>query len=171
MACLLFDGEIAAFPVVHRDEALLARNPPVIVLQFSDDESGIERLLIGLKTAENVKIIQLDTAVFSYEPVLKVLQNMRELPLSDDLLYWDENKDVGRLPTYVEHVVHALQHNPRTDLQGLIGTNKSIILDGSQASSLLSGLTQKVSLIQGPPGDLFSSIVLPFLHLLMYIYI
>jgi hypothetical protein len=42
--------------------------------------------------------------------------------------------------------------NPSENLKPILGTPKDIKLDSSQARSLISGLTQKVALIQGPPG-------------------
>ncbi len=41
------------------------------------------------------------------------------------------------------------------NLRGVMSLHKSIVLDQSQMNALLSGLTQKVSIIQGPPGMSF----------------
>lgn len=52
----------------------------------------------------------------------------------------------------LSNFVSKLQRNPKTDLQSLLQLKKEVILDDAQARSFLVGLTQKVSLIQGPPG-------------------
>ncbi|KAJ7707709.1 P-loop containing nucleoside triphosphate hydrolase protein [Mycena rosella] len=151
LTCLIVDGEVVAFPTLNRDEDLLVKNPPVIVLQFEGDTSTSKALLC-LKSAKDIKLIQIDTAVFAFEPVLKALQDMRSMPLSPELLFWTPD-DILRNPSFSPtNIISALISNPRCDLKPLLNTPKSIILDGSQATSLLSALTQKVSLIQGPPG-------------------
>ncbi|KDQ11900.1 hypothetical protein BOTBODRAFT_189574 [Botryobasidium botryosum FD-172 SS1] len=152
-ACLLVDGEVVAFPTINRDESLLAQKPPVIVLQF-EGEASVVKSLLKFKTGKQIKLIQIDTAVFSFEPVLKALQDKTTIPLSSEILFWTESSDTGKLSGSSQPmgIVQAVRKNPGQDLQRLLGTTKSIILDKSQSASLLSGLTQKVSLIQGPPG-------------------
>ncbi|KAJ7126993.1 P-loop containing nucleoside triphosphate hydrolase protein [Mycena epipterygia] len=151
LTCLIVDGELIAFPTINRDEELLAKTPPVVVLQLEGDV-GISKALLRLKSAKNIKLIQIDTAVFAFEPVLKVLQEMKSMPLAPELLFWTADDILRNPSSYPRDLVRALTSNPRCDLQPLLKTPKSIILDTSQADSLLSALTQKVSLIQGPPG-------------------
>ncbi|KAF7316838.1 hypothetical protein HMN09_00417100 [Mycena chlorophos] len=152
--CLLVNDEVVGFPTISRDENRLARKPPVIVLQLPDRSSTI-RTLVKLRERKNprIKLIQIDTAIFSYEPVLSVLKEMRGMPLARELLCWSPNKQLEP-PNYLRTsaVVDSIRRDPRQDLSRVLGTTKSIILDESQASSLLDGLTQRVSLIQGPPG-------------------
>lgn len=144
-----------AFPTINRDEDRLAADPPVVILQF-EGEASTKKALLKLKSTGRpwIKLIQVDTAIFSYEPVLAALQDMRTMPLSQELLCWSatsvvQSPSVKASPT---RILAALREDPRQDFSGLIQTPKSIFLDDSQASSLLSGLTQTVSLIQGPPG-------------------
>ncbi|KAJ7773271.1 P-loop containing nucleoside triphosphate hydrolase protein [Mycena metata] len=177
--CLLVDGELCAFPTIHRDEVRLAEKPPkgpVVILQL-ESEASLIKTLIKLKQNRkpHVKLIQIDTAIFSYEPVLRALKEMRDMPLADELLCWSPNSTLEP-PSYPESaarfagigalrahmtplkstspsaIAEAIRSNPRQDLSTLLDTPKSIVLDDSQASSLLAGLTQRVSLIQGPPG-------------------
>ncbi|TDL30087.1 P-loop containing nucleoside triphosphate hydrolase protein [Rickenella mellea] len=151
LVCLLVDDEIVAFMTVNRDEELLARKPPVFILQLEREASTVG-VLLKLKMANRIKLIQVDTAIFSFEPVLKALQGIKEMPLSPELLFWTK-ESVMEIPTSLPTaIIHALRANPLQNLQSLIGTPKSIHLDNSQAESLLSGLAQRVSLIQGPPG-------------------
>jgi len=154
LACLTVDDTILGFATINRDEDRLAKKPPQLVLEF-DDRDGAMNVLRGLGTGAVISLTQIDTATFAYEPVLRALQNATSLPLSSELLQWDAEKDHGvprSAEVQVTKVVNALQNDPTTDLGTLLGLSKSIKLDASQAKSLLAGLTQAVSLIQGPPG-------------------
>ena len=158
LACLTVDDTILGFATINRDEDRLAKNPPQIVLEF-DDRDGAMNVLQRLGTGAGISLTQIDTATFAYEPVLRALQTATSLPLSSELLQWDAEKDQG-MPrsagSQATKVVNALQNDPSTDLRTLLGLSKSIKLDASQAKSLLAGLTQAVSLIQGPPGTRLS---------------
>ena len=151
LACLIAGKEIVAFPTINRNEDLMAKIPPEIVLQFEGGESTTNALR-RLKLGDDVTLIQIDTALFSYEPVLKGLQQAKTLPLSSELLLWKKGDNISFVPDQVAQVVQALRRNPQTDLQSLLSTRKTIQLDNSQAASLISGLDQTISLIQGPPG-------------------
>ncbi|KAG5647446.1 hypothetical protein DXG03_009376 [Asterophora parasitica] len=151
LGCLRVDGEIVAFPTVHRDEDLLAKKPPVILIQI-EGEATVIRTLLKLKSGRDVQLVQINTAVFSYEPVLKALQRTATMPLSPELLLWTPTSIVTEVTSQPSTLVETLRANPRHDIQSLLKTPKSIRLDTSQAASLIAGLTQKVSLIQGPPG-------------------
>lgn len=91
LACVLLDKEVIAFATIDRDEDLLSKTPPVIVLQFEGEVNAVKALL-KMKNASNFTIIPVDTAVFAYEPVLKALQESRILPLSQHLLFWKTNE-------------------------------------------------------------------------------
>jgi len=164
LACLVAGKKILAFPTINRDETRLAKNPPEIVLQFEDGES-FRLALHKLKRGNGVKLIQINTGIFAYEPVLKGLQQARNLPLSSELLLWKEGDILEEIPNQATVVINALRRDPYTNLKPLLRTPKNIRLDASQACSLLSCLTQKVSLIQGPPGAFiifwFSKIMFP----------
>jgi hypothetical protein len=160
LACLVVDDRVLAFPTINRDEELLARERPVIVLQF-DGTRAATNVLSKLKVAKKIKLVQIDTAIFSYEPVLTALQQIKDLPLSRELLFWKEDSSVGLVEhsSKMEYVIRRIQRNPSQDLRSyLTGSSKPIILDAAQGASLLSGLTQTVSLIQGPPGDVINGI-------------
>ncbi|KAJ6515608.1 P-loop containing nucleoside triphosphate hydrolase protein [Mycena sanguinolenta] len=152
--CLIVDGEVVAFPTIHRDEDHLAGKPPRVILQL-EGNSSMANALLKLKKGSrpHIKLIQIDTAIFSYQPILAALQEMRSLPLSNELLCWSPTSTIEspsfRLPT---RIIAALRSDYHRDLSPLLKTPKPIRLDESQAMSLLAGLTQRVSLIQGPPG-------------------
>ncbi|KAF4611044.1 hypothetical protein D9613_006821 [Agrocybe pediades] len=153
LACLLAGKEILTFPTIHRDEDRLAKSPPEIVLQFEDAESTREALR-RLKLEDDITLIQVDTAVFAYEPILRGLQQASTLPLSSEILLWKDGNAPGELEASQQcsAIVQLLRSSPSANLKNLLQTAKDIQLDSSQAASLISGLSQKVSLIQGPPG-------------------
>lgn len=153
LACLIVDGDIAAFAAIHRDVKMLARKPPIVTLQFYD-QRGTFSALLKLKYAQNITLVQLDTAIFSFEPILKGLQGLRKLSLVDELIFWKMGGSTIHPPTPPFDLIRRIEADPRQNLQGLLGTPRSICLDESQALSLLTGLKQRVSLIQGPPGRL-----------------
>lgn len=86
LCCLILDGEIAAFATIDRDVDLLAKSPPVVNIKLSG-EAATSKALLGLKTSKRIKLVQLDTAVFAFEPILKGLQSLKALPLVEELLY------------------------------------------------------------------------------------
>jgi len=151
MACILINDKVIGFASIYRDEDLLSKKPPVFVVQLEGEASTIS-VLTRLKTANNVKMVQIDTALFAYEPVLKAIQDIKGLPLAEELVFWNETSPI-RPPSFEEpDVVAALELNPGCELRSYLGTPSSVKLDEKQAASLVTGLTQKVSLIQGPPG-------------------
>ena len=154
LVCLIVGKEVVAFPTINRNEDLLAKVPSEIILQFEGGESTTKALR-KLKQGDDVTLIQIDTALFSYEPILKGLQQTNSLPLSSELLLWKKGDNISFVSDQnnkAMQVVQALRRNPQTDLQSLLSTKKSIQLDNTQAASLISGLEQSISLIQGPPG-------------------
>lgn len=153
LACLVSGTEIIAFPTIFRDVDRLAKVPPEIVLHFENEES-IRKALQKLKLDDGVMLLQIDTAIFSYEPILKRLQENNTLPLASELLLWKKGISVAQLDDseQASPIVEALGADIRTNLQSLLSSSKPIDLDASQAKSLISGLTQRVSLLQGPPG-------------------
>ena len=93
VACLTVDQEVVALATLIREEDLLAQNPPILCLQLSG--GATEKALLRMKTAKNLRLVQLNTAVFSYEPVLQQLKEIKELSLEDDILHWKQGKDLA----------------------------------------------------------------------------
>jgi len=73
VACLLADGAVVAFPTINRNIDLLAEEPPIVTLQFAS-EAGTTNALLRVKTAKRITLVQIDTAVFAFAPVLRRLQ-------------------------------------------------------------------------------------------------
>ncbi|CCM06492.1 uncharacterized protein FIBRA_08761 [Fibroporia radiculosa] len=153
LTCLMVGREIVAFPSVMRDEDLLAQNPPIILLSFTN-EASLKKALLKLKNAKQIQLVQINTAVFAYEPVLRALQETISVPLAPEILSWTDDSDLFPPPLYPEAIIESLREDPHQDLRALLNIKqaKPIRLDVSQSTSLLSALTQRVSLIQGPPG-------------------
>lgn len=152
MACLLIDGQPAAFPTIHRDEVALSRFPPAITVQFADD-LALPYALSKLKTSVNVKLVQLDAAIFAFEPFLRRLQDMKNLPLIEGILHWEMGKDIGGPSFRPTSVIETLKSQSGKDLKKILGVKKRVILDKSQLESLLACLHQRVSVVHGPPGE------------------
>ena len=154
LVCLASGQDIISFGTVNRVEELLAYKPPVIVLQL-DGTVNIRKTLTSLRTAENIRLIQLDAAAFSFEPVLTTLQNMGTVPLAKEVLLWNPETPIvaPRNCTALSVIANAVTSDLSVDLRSLLGFPTSICLDRSQARSLIAGLTKRVSLIQGPPGE------------------
>jgi hypothetical protein len=64
LTCLIADGEVVAFPSIVRDEKLLAKERPILVLRFDNGQQGITNALMRVPKAKHVKLIHIDTAVF-----------------------------------------------------------------------------------------------------------
>jgi hypothetical protein len=153
MSCLLVDGEPVAFRTIHRDDEQLANTPARVVVQFTDD-STLSYALSKMKTAENIKLVQLDSAVFAFEPFLRRLQDMKDLPLAQELLHWEVGEDIDAPSFEPLKVIQELEDRSGKDLNDLLGLKKSVVLDDSQMRSLCASLFQRVSLVQGPPGEI-----------------
>ena len=169
LACLILDGEVIAFPTINRDDELLAEDPPVLLLQFQG-EASTTKALLGLKTSKNAILVQMDTAVFAFEPVLKRLQEIKEIPLEEDLMFWSQSCSVQPPPAIPIDIVDKIKANPLNDLKDLLEIQKPVKLDEAQSTSLLMGLTQSISLIQGPPGKFlnYPSSVIVYTNLNLY---
>jgi hypothetical protein len=152
LTCLVADGEVIAFPSIVRDEKLLARERPTLVLRFDNGEHGITKALMHVPKAKHVKLIHIDTAVFAYEPILTALQMKRALPLEREILFYKKGMVLDPPLHQPKTIVAAIKVAPTQDLQRLLSTPEPICLDGAQSDALVNALSQRVALIQGPPG-------------------
>lgn len=153
-ACLIVDQDVVALATVIREEDLLTKDPPILCLQLS--EAATENALLRTKTAKNIKLIQLNTALFAYEPVLRQLKEIKELSLEPDILHWKPGKDL-QLPSYrladgMLDIIAGLEKDPAKDLQRVLRLPRPTKLDQSQAACFIAGLRQRLSMVQGPPG-------------------
>jgi hypothetical protein len=152
MACLLIDSEPVAFPTIHRDEGELSNVPAKITIQFPDDGT-FSKALSKMKTSGDIKLVQLDAAIFAYEPFLRRLQKIPDLPLREEIIHWEEGKDLESPSCQPTKLIRNLEARSGQDVQDLLRLSKSVTLDESQMKSLCGCLSQRVSLVQGPPGQ------------------
>lgn len=158
----LYQGQdIYGFAFVDRDLDGLVMSPPVVVLRFTDD-NAFKKALLALKTSRDVMFTVLFTPVFAYEPVLERLKDMKELPLQENLL---DPSATAQINEFVPHkalrrtaerlTLKAADEELEIRLAGFLespGSKKTFKLDQSQRASLTNALTQRISVIQGPPG-------------------
>jgi hypothetical protein len=160
LACIVTDGKPVALVTINRKEDLLAHSQPLICVSFSSKESGFRRALLCLKSASQIQLVQLNAAVFAYEPILRQLQATKEFLLRDEILYWEKGKPLMTVSTpktpSFQRLLQQLENDPTHDLQHLLGLAKPTKLDKSQAACLLAGVSQRLSLVQGPPGNISS---------------
>ncbi|KUJ19424.1 uncharacterized protein LY89DRAFT_667379 [Mollisia scopiformis] len=151
MCCIMIDDEIAAFPTISRDVHQLVKQPSSIVVQFTDD-STLSSTLFKAIGASNIKLIQLDSAIFAFEPFLRRLQAIADLPLEEEVVTWQSGDAIATSPLKPSRILKGLEASAGKDVGRLLGIAKKVILDESQVASLCSCLSQRVSLVQGPPG-------------------
>lgn len=153
----LYQGqEIFGFAFVDRDIDSLLKSPPVVILQFTNDEA-LKRALLALKGTQDVMFTLVDTPVFAYEPVLERLKDMKELPLQDQLLDPSDATDDFVPRSAIRMIIERLASSNVEVLIKNGRVDKKFQLDYSQRHSLKSALSRKASVIQGPPGSLLSS--------------
>ncbi len=154
--CIIRGSEIVAFANVDRNEDALIKESPVIMLQISGDEA-FKKTLFALKLSRDLEFVLVDTPIFAYEPVLKCLQEKVDLPLAEELLTRNPKNGTPQSPLIPDFVVKQLNERSGGNVQHILQTAKAITLDSSQMDSLIAGLVQPLSLIQGPPGKIQSS--------------
>jgi len=159
-AFLLSGTDIITFVTIIRDVDLLIQDPPVIAVQL-EGEATTRDALFKLHGTRSLSLVQISTPLFAYEPILRGLQSMSMWPspffLDGTLLVRPHTSrairgdfsDIG--PGSVPDLI-----------RGLAGIRTPITLDDAQTAAFVCGLTQKVALIQGPPGICLPTIVLIF---------
>ncbi|KAL9085436.1 MAG: hypothetical protein Q9165_007586 [Trypethelium subeluteriae] len=165
--CLLDGKEIIAFATIDRNEDLLTLDPPIVLLQISG-EAAFQRALSALKDSNKLQFLLVDTPVFAYEPILKCLQDKTELPLADEVLQLDPSKNASASPIHPHSIVEEIEASGGRQLNRVVGTSRKINLDMSQTESLLAGLRQSLSLIQGPPAGTGKSFIGALIAKLLY---
>lgn len=154
--CVVDQNRIVTFAILLHVEELLVEchGDEVSVVLRAPDTGSLEKLLSTLKSSNTAKFILIDTPVFAYEPVLRCLQSMAEIPLWEELFaISDDEIETAVRPSVVAPLglINDIEAE-KSEIQSLLYLRKPVILDESQLGSLLSGLRQSVSLIQGPPG-------------------
>lgn len=151
--CILAANEVVAFATIDRDDTLLARDPPVLLLRLTD-EAAICRALTMFKLTRphQINFVAIDTPFFAYEPVLQRLQAMSTLPLASNILGLPGNEPAAPSPFALDWLAHKIDSLEGKDISSIIGVPQAICLDRAQTRSIVAGLTQTLCQIQGPPG-------------------
>lgn len=154
VVCIIADGVFVGLGLLWRKEDSLAQANPQIHIHLPGAEISSRRTLAGLRGCSRIQIVQLNTALFAYEPVLKQLQNIRLLPLADSVMSWRSGTPImtTSITTGLELVKRSLELDPSCELRELLELPHSTQLDLSQARSLMTALTQDLAIVQGPPG-------------------
>ncbi|KAI0965474.1 P-loop containing nucleoside triphosphate hydrolase protein [Xylaria arbuscula] len=154
LACLIANDQVVTLGTLIREEDLLAAQPPILCLQIPGVNT--ERTLRSMNGAQTVKLVQLNTALFSYAPILKQLPEIKELPFEDEVLRWDaESKSHPPgyvVPSTMTNLLEDLLNNSSIDVQNALQLPNPTTLDKSQAACFVTGMLSRLSVIQGPPG-------------------
>ena len=173
LGCLLIDEDkLVALVNLHRDVDLIAENPPKLCVQLFGSRNIITAGLLDLRQGNSIKLVLVNSSVFAYQPVLSQLQQISRLGLKSEILDWQESQSVAKVQNItpgIEKIIKALHGNLCTEISNLVGLESKIQLDSSQAQSLIAGISQKLSLVQGPPGksmvaSLFLTVLIPPRH-------
>jgi hypothetical protein len=126
----------------------------------SKDLHSAKQVRMQYKSAVNqlvtYDLIEASKSFFTYQPILRTLQSMEDVPMSKELVDLDSSVE-GR-PTYLPEKV-ALP--PGANFGGYVcdfdswsptDVTENTSLDLSQVKALHHALTSRVALIQGPPG-------------------
>lgn len=100
----------------------------------------------------DVEFLLIEAPIFAYEPILQRLQKMMALPLKRELFLYEKEQPVIESGLVPSNFVMDLEELGNNDISSLLRTKAPVRLDRSQFRSFMAGLTQNVSLIQGPPG-------------------
>ncbi|ATY63735.1 AAA family [Cordyceps militaris] len=84
------NGTIIGFAFAVRNIDDLVRNPPLLSLSFCSSET-MEKALSNAIQSQNLEFTLIDTPVFAYEPVLRRLREITELPLDKHLLQMEDD--------------------------------------------------------------------------------
>ncbi|KAJ4858252.1 ATPase family associated with various cellular activities (AAA) domain-containing protein [Trichoderma breve] len=146
IGALCLEKDIIAFGSIVRDVNGLIMDHPVVGIQVTDNA--------GLKLA--VKFYVVDTATFSYEPILQRLKEVTEIPIENAILdpagppsTYDPPP---RLQAFIRELRNCRQKGLGADLGPKLGFKRTIHIQDAQLESLIKGLENPVGQIQGPPG-------------------
>ena len=156
-ACLVSGNEIVAFVTIVRDVDLLARNPPAVAVQL-EGTTTVKNALYQLQRCPSVSLVQLNVPLFAYEPVLRSLQVMQPIRFLHDGTLLVKPHRPRAAPSDLSDIGQADVSALIYDLLPPTGTQNPSTLDDAQTKAFTCGLTQKVALIQGPPGIHFTQL-------------
>ncbi|KAI1634928.1 P-loop containing nucleoside triphosphate hydrolase protein [Biscogniauxia mediterranea] len=149
--CLIKDGDVLAFAVLHRDEDKLALKPPQLCLLVVSGPESLRQVLFALHEG-TLDYLLLSTPIYAYEPILERLQRKTDIELDHDILNLSDIPVPS--PIQPSDTIQDLRKcmMGQANLRTVLPTSKPINLDQSQIEALIHGLQYQTSQIQGPPG-------------------
>ncbi|KAF5265252.1 hypothetical protein FOXYS1_3905 [Fusarium oxysporum] len=154
---LCCNGTIIAFGSLVRDVTNLLKTPPIVGIKFNDG-SGLKKAVDVLQSPlkDQVKFFIVDTATFAFEPILRRLKTIAELPLEAQLIDPEQPSGDGPRSTTLNALLHqlkeALASGHSYQMPAGLRLKKEIKLQGAQLKSFIHGISSNLALIQGPPG-------------------
>ncbi|KAM5356653.1 hypothetical protein ACJ41O_003299 [Fusarium nematophilum] len=154
---LCCDGTIVAFGSLVREIHNLVKTPPIIGIKFTSRVS-LEKALEAFQGPgrDRLKFFIVDTATFAYEPILRRLKCITELPLETQLIDPEEPSrrifGSAKLESLVKKLTEASHSGLSIKVPATMHLKKDISLEGAQLDSFINGLSRELALIQGPPG-------------------
>lgn len=140
---------------------------------------------VALKLMNSKSILALQSPIYyrTHMPVMRSLQQMQSVPFESELI--EQCAPDNAMPTLLELTIDASEAFPLFDFltcesdkslftflncveSSDVMAFKGKILDSSQKSAIKHALTNRVALIQGPPGNLVSRKYVIFSIYLMY---
>ncbi|KAF9765394.1 hypothetical protein IL306_002338 [Fusarium sp. DS 682] len=154
---LCCNDTIIAFGSLVRDVTNLLKTPPIVGIKFTDD-SGLKQAITALQgpLKDQVRFLIVDTATFAYEPILKRLKTIAELPLEAQLIDPEQPARDGprskTMDALLLQLKDALESGIKFNMRSCLKLKKDIYLQDAQLNSFIHGISSDLALIQGPPG-------------------
>ncbi|KAJ9300137.1 hypothetical protein DTO271G3_2254 [Paecilomyces variotii] len=150
--CLIRGAEIVAFATIERDiDALLAKTQ-IVMLRIAGDEAFKKENVIVPQVIQRCRFHTRGNANVRLRTRLELPPTGSGYPLDRGIILYQKNQPVRESGLVSLDLVKNIEQNGNGNIQSILKTLKPVKLDPSQLESLVAGLTQKVSLIQGPPG-------------------
>lgn len=152
LVAIMLGNDLLGFGHVQRDPARMAKEEAEIPIRL---DPGSVRPILAMTGIDGgqLSLLQVNTAVFAYEPFLRKLQSMSVVPMSHHLLRWSGREaTTDAMPDATDPLHDLVTSREDDDVGQSFGIEKRVTLDESQKQAVLAGLTQAVTLIQGPPG-------------------
>lgn len=154
LAMLCLGTSIIAFGSMLKDNMALIEGKTIFGLQITEAIS-MKKALTAILGPDRDKLVLyvINTPTFAYEPILKRLKTLKELPLDNHLLGRHAQSELDqpeRMRDRIQTMVEACENHSKITLRSPLG--KALCIGGAQLRSLINGLKNPLAQIQGPPG-------------------